>query len=347
MSTTTRKSDSDLTARERRIDRRLEARNEPGLVKALARLRGTVVGGRYELGRVYAIGGQGIVFDASDLRDPARTIVAKTALLPLHRAFDLEPDDVRKVRYALRVEGQYLMSSDCPFMPEGMGVHEFQNPLLDTARGDAFAEPEPALVMEKLPGHDLDKWMARVHARRLPSEVLRRTVDRITVNLTQALTDLRRRGMLFADLRPGNLRIMGRPPRRHIRLMDAGSLVSAHDQSGRFPHVAAYLPPAVFAARESGARIVPSDRIEAVMAGRTLYEVATGRVPLPGQDCDLDTLYKAPASPPVAEAIASLCKGLHSDTSSALRFLQRNANKRVTRADPKRTHKRFGRKPLA
>ncbi len=346
MSTTTRKSDNDLSARERRVDRRLEARNEEGLVEALAQLRGTVVGGRYELGRVYAIGGQGIVFDASDLRDPARTIVAKMALLPLHRSFDLSPDEVRRLRYALRVEGQYLMSSDSPFMAEGMGVHEFQNTLLDAARGDAFSEPEPALVMEKLPGQDLDKWMARVHARNVPSEILRKTVDRITVNLAQALTDLRRRGMLFADLRPGNLRIMGRP-RRRIRLMDAGSLVSAHDQSGRFPHVPAYLPPAVFAARESGARIVPSDRIEAVMAGRTLFEVATGRVPLPGQDCDLDLLYKAPASPPVAEAIASLCKGLHSDTSSALRFLQRNANKRVRREKPKRTHQRFGREPLA
>ena len=87
----------------------------------------------------------------------------------------------------------------------------------------------------------------------------------------------------------------------------------------------------MFAALDSGARIVPSDRIQAVMAGRTLFEVVTGTTPVPGEDCDLDRVWEGAVSPPVAEAIAMMCRGNFSDMSSALRFLQRNATRRVVR----------------
>ena len=68
----------------------------------------------------------------------------------------------------------------------------------------------------------------------MPKPVLRRTLDRVAVVLLQALTDLRGRDQLFADLRPGNMRMMGRPERR-VRMLDAGSLVSVHDKSGLRP----------------------------------------------------------------------------------------------------------------
>jgi len=212
----------------------------------------------------------------------------------------------------LRVESQYLLGNVSPFMPRGVGIFETHNPALDAARGDAFAEPEPVLVMEKLPGFDLDRWLARAHRSSVPRVVLRRTLDRVAVVLLQALTDLRGRGQIFADLRPGNMRMMGRPERR-VRMLDAGSLVSVHDKSGRFPHVPAYLPPELFRATQAGQLIVPDDAVQAVMAGRTLFETATGSVPHPGQDVDLSLLAGSDVSSPVGDVIARLCTGEYGD----------------------------------
>ena len=46
------------------------------------------------------------MFDVRDTANRGGTpLVAKAALLPLHRPFDLDPEDVRRRRYALRVEG--------------------------------------------------------------------------------------------------------------------------------------------------------------------------------------------------------------------------------------------------
>ncbi len=326
------------TCHERRVARRLAARGDDGLAEALLRLKGKHAGGRYRLEQLYAVGAEGAVFDVADELDPAgEPLVAKVALLPVHRPFELDPDDIRRRRYALRVESQYLLGNSSPFMPRGIGLFELANPLLDDARGDAFAEPEPILVMEKLPGRDLDRWLARMHRSGIETPTMRRTLDRVAVVLLQALTDLRRRGVYYADLRPGNMRMMGRPSRR-VRMLDAGSLVSVHDRSGRFPHVPAYLPPEMFRAARASERIVPSDAAQAVMAGRTLYEVATGSVPRPGEPVDLSLLPGSNVSQPVAEVVAGLCSGECSDVRVALRHLYSSAKRRVPGGnDPRAT----------
>ena len=67
-------------------------------------------------------------------------------------------------------------SSESQFLPRYEGFFEFQNPLLDAARGGAFAEPEPLLLMEMLPGRDLDRWLARVHHSNVPQARIRRNL---------------------------------------------------------------------------------------------------------------------------------------------------------------------------
>ncbi len=326
------------TSHERRVARRITARGDEGLTESLLQLNGVRAGGRYLLRQLYAVGAEGAVYDVKDMKDPnAKPLVAKVALHPYHRPFDLLPDEVRKSRYSLRVESQYLLGNVSPFMPRGVGIFETHNPALDAARGDAFAEPEPVLVMEKLPGFDLDRWLARAHRSSVPRVVLRRTLDRVAVVLLQALTDLRGRGQIFADLRPGNMRMMGRPERR-VRMLDAGSLVSVHDKSGRFPHVPAYLPPELFRATQAGQLIVPNDAVQAVMAGRTLFEAATGSVPHPGQEVDLSLLAGSDVSSPVGDVIARLCTGEYSDARTALEHLYQHASRRVAHGnDPRRT----------
>ncbi len=317
------------TSHERRVQRRLEARGQHGLANALLHFKGGRAGGRFLIRRLYAVGAEGAVFDVRDtMKRGGPPLVAKLALLPLHRPFDLDPQDIRRRRYAIRVEGQYLLGNSSPFMPEGIGVFEVANPVLDVARGDAFAEPEPVIVMEKLAGHDLDRWLARAHRSDVDKATLRRTLDRAAVVLLQALTDLRQRGVYFADLRPGNMRIMGRPERR-VRMLDAGSLVSVHDKSGRYPHVPAYLPPELFHDTQDGKAIVPSDRWQAVMAGRTLFEVATGAVPRPGEPVDIEMLEHSFVSRTVGGVIAWMASGECQDVRAALKHLYEHASRRV------------------
>ena len=137
---------------------------------------------------LYAVGGEGAVYSCRDLQDDTAPLrVAKVAVLPHHRPFDLNENEIRKRRYNLRVEAQYLANCGSRFMPKNYGMFEFQNPLLDPERGDAFAELEPVMVMEKLPGRDLDLWLARMHSSKMPQSVMRRTLDRVTVVLLQAL----------------------------------------------------------------------------------------------------------------------------------------------------------------
>jgi hypothetical protein len=120
-------------------------------------------------------------------------------------------------------------------------------------------------------------------------------------------------------------------------MLDAGSLVSVHDKSGRFPHVPAYLPPELFHATQRGEVIVPDDAVQAVMAGRTLYEAATGTVPHPGRPVDLSRLAGSDVSSPVGDVIARLCTGEYADARSALDHLYQSASRRVAHGnDPRR-----------
>lgn len=328
---------SNATPLERRIARRLEARGDDGLAEALLGLNGVEFAGRYRFESLYAVGGEGAVYTCRDLDDPTAPLrVAKVAVLPHHRPFDLNENEIRKRRYNLRVEAQYLANCGSRFMPKNYGMYEFQNPLLDPERGDAFAELEPVMVMEKLPGRDLDLWLARMHSSAMPQDVMRRTLDRITVVLLQALVELHESGFHYADLRPGNLRMMGRPERR-IRLLDAGSLVAVHDRSGRFPHVPAYLSPSAFELTQKGEPVLPAPELLVEMAGRTLYEVATGRVPMPGQQVELEMLKDSNVSPPVADVIDGMCRGDFVEVRVALRYLAKRAKRRVAGGnDPKK-----------
>lgn len=314
----------------RRVVRRLEARGEPGLGEILARLEGTLVGGRFRLDRLYAVGAEGAVYLATSMDDAVPSCVAKVPLVPHHRPAELSSSLLRRRRDALRTEAHNLDAASSVHMPAGRGLFEFVNPLLDRRRGGAFAEVEPVLVMERLAGRDVDLWLARIHRSSVPRPLLRRHIDRTVVVLLQALEDLRRRGFLYADLRPGNLRMIGRPTRR-IRLLDAGSLVAIDDPGGRFPHVPHYLPPELFVAHYlRDAPIASTAAVQSVMAGRTLYEIATGRVPVPGGPIDESSLSSAGVlSPPVLDVVSGLAAGDFPDLGRALRYLERHALRRA------------------
>jgi len=315
-----------MTLRERRIGRRIEARGERPLFDALLRLRGLDLDGGYRLGSLYAVGGEGAIYEVDGRGDGAR-LVGKVPLAPWHKPIHLTSRLLRKQRGIIRDEADLLTTAGSPFLPECRGIHTFLNPLLESARGGEFCKAEPCLVMERLGGQDLDSWLCRVHARHTPKADLRRTLDRLAVGTLQALVDLEKRGFLYADLRPGNLRVLGRPARR-IRLLDAGGCVPWDADGSRFPHVPSYLPPDLFRDISKGRRPVPSPASMASMAGRTLFEVATGHAPKAGRHLDMVRLLRSPVSPPVAETIAALADGSLRTCAAALDALAKRARRR-------------------
>lgn len=304
--------------RELRIARRLESRGQRDLFGELLKLRGFALGEGYSLGRLCAVGGEGALYAVHSDVDPSLPLVGKIPVVSWHTPIDLTSSILRLARAIIDHEANLLETAGSPFLPQFEELLEFENPLLESARGGEFAEPEPCLVMERLSGHDLDVWICRVHRGGLVGrESLRATLDRIAVWLLHALVDLEGRDFLYADLRPGNLRVVGRPDRR-VRLLDAGSCVRPGENAGRFPHVPSYLPPDLLRAAERGEQLVATPKTQAVMAGRTLYEVATGETPRAGTPVDTVKLENAPISPNVAEVIRALANGECEDCATAL-----------------------------
>ncbi len=309
------------TRREDRLVRRMVARGEAGLAEALCALKGVTFGHRYVFRSLYAIGGEGAVYDVDDLHDPAAApLVGKVALHPVHQPFELTAEGIRERRLALRRESVLLATCGGDSMPADVGHYQFTNPALDAGRGDAFAEAEPVLLMEKLPGLDLDRWLARTYRHTFPPSALAAALDRFAVALLEGIEDLADRGFLYADLRPGNVRVLPQPW-RHIRLLDAGSLVRESEVGEGFPHVPAYLPPELFVATTERRHVAVSYEVMAEMAGRSLFEIATGEPPYPGEAVDVSQLEQSRVSPRVAEVVSALATGSLRGVGAALEYL--------------------------
>lgn len=298
-----------------RVQRALAARGEADLLRHLERLDGLVVAERFQLGSVLAVGGEGVVLAAED-RTQRRPLVAKLALQPWGHPIALTSARLVRGRAALLADAERLRACAGRFVVRCVAAARFDNPLLESERGGAFAEREPVVFLERLPGRDADRWLARTHRSVRRGPQLRRTLDRLALDLLAALQHVEARGHVVADLRPGNLRILGRP-RRTLRLLDGGSLrpLGADD----FPCVPSYLPPELFRRHESDAGLRPDRAVHAAMAGRTLYELATGATPAAGRHVDPARLLAAPISPRVAETVAALCSGGIPTVEAALR----------------------------
>ena len=316
-----------LTTRERRLGKRLVSRGERELFDSLLQFRGATLSDRLHLGRLFAVGGEGAIFQVLDTAAPTERLVGKIPLATWHKPIHLTSKILRAKRKVIEDEEALLRTAGSRFLPESHGLFHVPNPNLEVARGGAFSEPEPCMVMERLGGQDLDTWLCRVHRGSVDKTILKKTLDRLVVGVIQSLVDLENRGFLYADLRPGNLRVVGRPQRR-VRLLDAGGCVPVGADGSRFPHVPSYLPPHLFRDQAKDG-IAPSPAVQAVMAGRTLYEVATGQTPKAGRHIDMVRLLRAPVSPAVSEVIAGLAGGDLEHCADALQMLAKRAKRRV------------------
>ncbi len=305
-----------LSPRERRVCRRAAAAGSPGLGEDLCRLDGALMGGRFAIDSLRAVGNETAVYLARDLFAPGVPRCIVKVAIPRLEGEDFEA--LRRRRGLLAAEADHLAAAECPVLSRCLGL--FGGPV-DAGDGPD-APDEPVLALEHLPGFDLDRWLARVHASRIPKPLLRRRLDEIAVVLLESLAHLSARGLFLADLRPGRLRVHGRG-RTGVRLVGGATMLRVDAAQNGFRHVAAYLPPELFRASREGQAIAATPHVLAVMAGRTLYEIATGRVPMPGEPVPTAILYGENLSPAVAETVDRLCRGAFADVGEAVAYLSK------------------------
>ena len=138
-----------------------------------------VVGGRYRLDRLIAVGGIGAVYDARALHIDRRVAVKR--LLP---AFTSDPEVVRRFQREARAAGRIEHPNVVEVLDFGVGEDGI-----------------PFLVMEFLEGDTLAARIERSPGQRIPFEELLP----IMLDVLQALAHAHSHNIVHRDLKPENI----------------------------------------------------------------------------------------------------------------------------------------------
>lgn len=143
---------------------------------------GTLLRGRYRLQRVIGRGRTAIVFAADDEWRGAGVAAARALAVKILRAEHANDDAERD---ALQIEGETQRALRHPYIPRLVEAD--------------MAREIPFLVMEMVPGPDLDRgdWQRPMSAI---------DIGRLLGGAAEALAFMHRRGFVHADVKPGNLR---------------------------------------------------------------------------------------------------------------------------------------------
>lgn len=268
--------------------RHLTARNLMGLFKPILNLKGLMLGGRYTLRWLYAVGGQSIIFLAED--DANRLVVVKLALLPYHRPAYIGTDDIRQTRQNLTREASLLKTFRGTALPEFYDLIYASNPLHSTARGTEVINREPYLVMEFIQGRTLLDLSRSIFRADIPDI---NKLERLAWSVLDTVTDLsiltseRDNAFLYSDINPVNL-MFSEPPNSRIRILDAGSLIPLFEQTDLKPHfTSSFVPKAYYDAHIKGQTLWPTKSYVMYTLGKTLWSVLTNKHPYPAEEPDL------------------------------------------------------------
>jgi tRNA A-37 threonylcarbamoyl transferase component Bud32 len=237
--------------------------------------------GRYVIVEQLGAGGQARVYRAVH-PTLGRQVVVKLAV---HA-----PDDAG-ARERLITEGKLLANLDHPNIARVLDLD--------------FHDGRPFLVMEYVPGRDLERWARERRLR--PKEIAR-----LVAKLARALAAAHRQGILHHDVKPRNVLIdeAGQP-----RLIDFGMarLRQGWDEAGEPDTVGG--TPAYMAPEQARGQVERLDARSDVFAlGGVLFFLLTGKPPFPGTTvsevldragrCEIDRAALQAAKPPrVLEAI--------------------------------------------
>lgn len=209
---------------------------------------GTVLGGRYLLGKVLGAGGMCTVFEGLDRQMASRGVAGAIAIKVINPEFRGDAASA----LALQREFECMMKLQHPGM-----IRVFD---LSNAHGAGF------LTMELLSGETL-AWRLRAHLAS-PESL------HILLQCAQALAYAHEQGVVHGDLKPGNIFLTS----EGVRLLDFGSAWRRHEsvRRDRASATPAYASPQVL----QGGTAEPSDDLFSL--GCVAYELFTGQHPFDG-----------------------------------------------------------------
>ncbi len=203
--------------------------------------------GKYPVLSVLAEGGQGIVYRATH-PTLGKEAVVKLSKLPI-------PGDFERDR--LLAEGQILAQFDHPHIAR---VYDLD-----------FHDGRPFLVMEQVPGVNLEQYADR-------SKPTPRRAAELLAQIARALDVVHQKGILHLDLKPKNLLVTERGEPKIIDFGLARSRQGFGDDvpnTGSFSGTLAYIPPE----QAKGDEAALGPRSDVFGLGGVLYFLLTGRAP--------------------------------------------------------------------
>lgn len=234
---------------------------------------GTMLGGRYMLGKVLGYGGFGITYIAWD-KKLGRPVAIKE-FFPNSLSTRTEGQST-VVCYDSKAE-DYFRDGVKKMLDEGIRLSRFSDNENIVNIHDCFEENNTAyIVMEYLNGKDFKAYLAEKGGRLSPEEA-----TEIVIPVLNALEDMHSERLIHRDISPDNIFICNNGK---IKLLDFGSARLAVDDTDKSYSVMVkrgYAPKEQYASRSNQG---PWTDVYAVCA--TLYKAITGEIPTESMDRD-------------------------------------------------------------
>ena len=230
-------------------------------------LKGAVLRGRYELGRVMGAGGMGAVFEARD-----RVLDRKVA--------------VKVIKPELSDRGDYIRR----FLREAQAASKIRhrNVVVNLDYGEA--DGLLYSVMELLEGKDLKQVLGESPRERLPWVQTRELLIQIASGLKAAHDQ----GVIHRDIKPANCFLTEEDEQPVIKLVDFG--IAKFDDSPEDDQITrtsqvlgtpSYIPPELMRTRKSA-----GPRSDVYSLGVMAYRMLTGNLPFVGETA-FEVMYRA------------------------------------------------------
>lgn len=281
---------------EERIRQNLISDGYQGLFENLQRLKSLTLATRYRIGDLYAVGGQGILWTASDQEDPGRAILIRMAMLPYHRPAYISGKEIQRVRRHMENEAHLLHFFNGRHFPQLYDVVYAPNPLFPLEFGAEIIENEPYLVIERIEGTTLAQDIKSSYQYSQPLEAqaaLSIFIAQTLIKFFEFLIDTTE-GWLYSDLNPKNL-IFPKQGDTVLRVLDVGSVIPATpDANVVIPFSWEYVPRGYYESYEKGVWRWPTHKYVLYTLGKVLWQILTNRHPMPNEDPDLKALRAIP-----------------------------------------------------
>ena len=275
------------------LEIKLAALEMSALLDPLLAMQGLQLGGKYELCYPYDVGGQGILFMARPLGVEDCNVLAKMPMLEYHRppAY-ITSKAIAIARQRIEHEAAILCRFQNTILPTYYDVVYGTNPLHAPEWGPDITEHEVYLIMEFIHGRGLEQAVGEMHHA---TDCNYRQLERIALLVAESILDLceilceDETGFLYSDIRPANVLLTD--SEHPVRMIDAGSIIPmkpTEDAGLDIPFSESYVPVDVYESYQLGRLVWPDRRFAVCTLGRTLYQVATNRIPLPGDELDFE-----------------------------------------------------------